>query len=142
MNKSDTVKKDDSAPTTMRAAKRLKAQENLIVALERNGAHIQRACAACGISRSTFYEWMKHDEKFRERAMAVIDEKIDNVEFALYSAAIKGNTTAQIFYLKNKRPTEWKDTNRLDATLEIVDVEKTAENIREVIKKYGLHGGA
>ena len=36
----------------------------------------------------------------------VIDYKVEN---ALLNSALEGNTTAQIFWLKNRRPDKWRD---------------------------------
>ena len=36
----------------------------------------------------------------------VVDYQVEN---ALLSAALEGNTTAQIFWLKNRRPDKWRD---------------------------------
>ena len=40
-----------------------------------------------------------------------MDYKVEN---ALLQSALAGNTTAQIFWLKNRRPDKWRD-NRNDA---------------------------
>ena len=37
------------------------------------------------------------------------------VENALLSSALDGNTTAQIFWLKNRRPDKWRDKQKEEA---------------------------
>ena len=62
-----------------------------------------------GISLSTFYEWKK---KFPEFSDALKDGKElpdYRVQNALYESALAGNVTAQIFWLKNRRPDKWRD---------------------------------
>jgi hypothetical protein len=38
----------------------------------------------------------------------------DRVEESLYRNALAGNTTAQIFWLKNRRPDRWRDVQHVD----------------------------
>lgn len=37
----------------------------------------------------------------------------DAVEASLFECAMAGNTTAQIFWLKNRRPHEWRDVHKV-----------------------------
>ena len=39
----------------------------------------------------------------------------DRVEESLYRNALAGNTTAQIFWLKNRRPDRWRDVQNINA---------------------------
>ena len=39
------------------------------------------------------------------------------VEESLYRNALAGNTTAQIFWLKNRRPDRWRDVQNVDAAI-------------------------
>ena len=62
-----------------------------------------------GIGISTFYEWKNKFAEFAEvlkRTKEVVDREVEN---ALYKAACEGNITAQIFWLKNRRPYYWRD---------------------------------
>ena len=40
------------------------------------------------------------------------------MENALYKEALKGNTTAIIFWLKNRKPSEWRDKVQQEITTE------------------------
>jgi hypothetical protein len=71
-----------------------------LAALEQSGGHIKNACTATKIHRSTIYDWMEKDKKFELALELVRDDKIDNVEAALYKNALEGDTVAQIFFLK------------------------------------------
>ena len=62
-----------------------------------------------GIGRNTFCEWRKKSPCIEDAIKRGEDSAIDKVENALFSAACSGNITAQIFFLKNKRPDAWKD---------------------------------
>ena len=54
-----------------------------------------------------------------DSAMTAISE----VEDALFSNALNGNKTAQIFFLKNRAPERWKDMK----TVEVLDQLRTEE---------------
>lgn len=62
-----------------------------------------------GISRSAFVNWRSKSSDIENAIKRGEDSAIDKVENALFSAACSGNITAQIFFLKNKRPDAWKD---------------------------------
>ena len=59
---------------------------------------------------------MEHDElrEALKRGKAASD---DRVEESLYRNALAGNTTAQIFWLKNRRPDRWRDVQQLQSEL-------------------------
>lgn len=117
-----------------------------ICKLLKRGNTITTTCQAVGISKETFYQWMKKSDfsDAIKKAMAIPDKKVEN---ALYKSAIMGhrykekefkgvavgekvkmilvktvtkiiapNVTAQIFYLKNRQPDEWKDRHDLDVS--------------------------
>ena len=60
------------------------------------------ACEATGISRSTYYKWMKDDPDFKAAASDVAEAQLDFVESKLINRIDSGDTTAIIFYLKTK----------------------------------------
>ena len=66
--------------------------------------NISMACAAVGISRQGYYDWLEKDKKFRE----IIKEKklamCDDMEQILISRAVDKSDTALIFWLKNRHP--------------------------------------
>jgi len=94
-------------------------KKNLLKVLERNGARIGNASKAVGIHRSTFYDFMKRDKRFKQRARDIIEAAADTMESALYRTALDGNVTAQIFYLKNKRPSEWMEVNYVNVQAKV-----------------------
>ena len=73
------------------------------------------AVEAAGISRTCFYEWCKDDAPLAERAAEAEASAVKAVEGALYKSATmpddkgKYQTVAQIFYLCNKAPEDWKN---------------------------------
>ena len=62
-----------------------------------------------GVSRSTLAEWKKRFPDLSDalkKGKAVVDYEVEN---ALLERAKGGDTTAQIFWLKNRRPGKWRD---------------------------------
>lgn len=93
----------------------------------RDGLTDEQIAAHCGCSCSTLYEWKKRYPEFAEalkKGKEVVDYEVEN---ALLAAAMSGNTTAQIFWLKNRRPDRWRDkpdTSRASAQKEGEALEK------------------
>jgi len=125
-----------------------------------DGLNDEQIAGKMGISKSTFYEWQK---KFPEFAEAICEGKEipdRNVENALYKRAcgfeyeevtkevdeINGkmitkrvkkyyppDATSMIFYLKNRKPEEWRDKQQveLSGSLDIADIiEKSRERVK------------
>lgn len=62
-----------------------------------------------GVPMTTFYRWQK-DEPVIKTALRAGKDVVDyRVEGSLLKAALSGNVTAQIFWLKNRRPDKWRD---------------------------------
>ena len=89
-------------------------EENLLL-LEgwaRDGLTDEQIAKNIGITVSTFYEWKKKYSEISEslkKGKEVVDYEVEN---ALSSSALGGNTTAQIFWLKNRRPDKWRDKQK------------------------------
>jgi hypothetical protein len=85
---------------------------------------IVRACATfgatapeianyIGTSVASFDRWTMKHEELREALKRGRETSDDRVEESLYRNALAGNTTAQIFWLKNRRPDRWRDVQQL-----------------------------
>lgn len=89
-------------------------EENLLL-LEgwaRDGLTDEQIAKNIGITVSTFYEWKKKYSEISQslkKGKEVVDYEVEN---ALLSSALEGNTTAQIFWLKNRRPDKWRDKQK------------------------------
>lgn len=117
-------------------------EENLLL-LEgwaRDGLTDEQIAKNIGITVSTFYEWKKKYSEISEslkKGKEVVDYAVEN---ALLSSALEGNTTAQIFWLKNRRPDKWRDKqkeetdktalDKLDSILKEIkeDAERSTDN--------------
>ena len=93
-----------------------------------------------GIAASTLYRWKNEHKELSEalkRGKEVVDYQVEN---ALLNNALNGHTTAQIFWLKNRRPDKWRDKQDLEHSGGI-NVQNQYENMTEeelieLTKKY------
>lgn len=93
-----------------------------------------------GIAASTLYRWKNEHKEISEalkRGKEVVDYQVEN---ALLNNALNGHTTAQIFWLKNRRPDKWRDKQDLEHSGGI-NVQNQYENMTEeelieLTKKY------
>ena len=65
-----------------------------------------------GMSDTTLYERFKENPKLSDTIKAGQTKAVEGITNALYLTALEGNTTAQIFFLKNRG--EWRDKQELD----------------------------
>lgn len=97
-----------------------------------------------GVTAKTLYEWMiKYSEisEALKEGKDVIDRRIEN---ALAKKAEAGDVTAMIFWLKNRKPKEWRDRFQQDIyTPEPLKVENLSnipnedlKTLREILKKH------
>ena len=103
----------------------------------RDGLTDEQMAQRMDITAKTLYEWKKQYGKICEalkKGKEVVDYQVEN---ALLSAAREGNTTAQIFWLKNRRPDKWRD--KPDETRSARENETSAQDslvnaIQEAVK--------
>ena len=75
----------------------------------RDGLTDEQIAHNMGISTTTLYEWKKKYSEIADtlkKTKEVVDREVEN---ALFKKAIEGDTTAMIFWLKNRRPNDWRD---------------------------------
>lgn len=90
-----------------------------------------------GIACKTLWEW-KNKYSNLGNALKVSKDIADRqVENALFKAAKEGNTTAQIFWLKNRKPKEWRDRQEVEhlgkVQIDTKDISKlTDEELRRL----------
>ena len=88
----------------------------LIQGWKRNGLTDEQIAKNIGIGTRTLYDWR---DKSPQITQALKRGKIHAdfmVENALYKKALEGNVTAQIFWLKNRKPEDWKDRRETEVT--------------------------
>lgn len=75
----------------------------------RDGLTDEQIAHNVGINKATLYDWMKKYPDISDslkKGKEVVDVQVEN---ALLDNALNGNITAQIFWLKNRRPDKWRD---------------------------------
>jgi|2_EtaG_2_1085320.scaffolds.fasta_scaffold59705_2 hypothetical protein len=65
---------------------------------------------------ATINNWKHEHPEFLESIKAGKEDADSKVAQSLYSTALSGNTTAQIFWLKNRRSKQWRDKQEIDHT--------------------------
>lgn len=84
----------------------------------RNGLTNEQIASNMDIVVSTLWEWRKKSSKISNALKIGKNEADIQVENALYKAALEGNTTAMIFWLKNRKPENWRDKIQQEITTE------------------------
>lgn len=81
-----------------------------VAELLRNGATSREIIEHLGIGAATFWRWCQAYPELRSAVKAGKEAQDERVVDALrINAVLDGNVTAQIFWLKNRRPLEWRD---------------------------------
>jgi transposase-like protein len=81
----------------------------LIEGWARDGLTDEQIAHNMGIRRETLWSWRKqypNIDNALKKTKEVVDREVEN---ALYKKACEGDTTAMIFWLKNRRPNDWRD---------------------------------
>lgn len=77
-------------------------KKKLLESLEKSLGVVTTACKACGLGRTTFYNYYEDDKEFKKEVDELQNVAIDFAESKLHQQIEKGDTTACIFYLKTK----------------------------------------
>ncbi|MBQ2443277.1 MAG: helix-turn-helix domain-containing protein, partial [Ruminococcus sp.] len=96
----------------------------------RDGLTDEQIAKKIGISRKTLNDWKNNYSDICDtlkKGKEVVDYQVEN---ALLNSALDGNTTAQIFWLKNRRPDKWRDKQKEEADNTALD--KLDDILREI----------
>ena len=74
----------------------------MIEALTKSLGVVTTACKQVDIARKTHYEWYNEDPEYKKAVDDISDVALDFAESKLHSLIDKGDTSANIFYLKTK----------------------------------------
>ena len=125
----------------------------------RDGLTDEQIAKNMGIAPSTLYEWKKKSKEFSEslkKGKEVVDFEVENAllkralgyeyeeetyENGILTKKVKKqvppDTTAQIFWLKNRKPNNWKDRVETDEDKEAVaNASQVIAKIRKVAQEY------
>ena len=84
-----------------------------VEALAAQGLTVDQIASCLGISRSTLYSRMGSEKTVLDAIKDGRAKGIATITNALFQSGKGGNITAQIFYLKNRQPDEWRDRREI-----------------------------
>ena len=96
----------------------------------RDGLKDEQIAHNMGIRRTTLYDWKNKYPDINDalkKGKEIVDYEVEN---ALLKRAKQGDVTAQIFWLKNRKPEKWRDKvqftdetslKKLDSLIEAID---------------------
>ena len=111
----------------------IKNKLTLVEGWARDGLTDEQIADNLDISTSTFYEYKNKYSEFSEslkKGKEIIDYQVEN---ALLKNALEGNITAQIYWLNNRRPKQWRQKRDYAESNhdEITKVEQLLNKIKE-----------
>lgn len=106
------------------------------------GATSKQLADFFGVSIATIYNWRSRYPEFLEALKVAKDAADSLVERSLYEKALAGDTTAQIFWLKNRKRAEWRDRIDHNVTGQLTTMTDDEINARsaELLAKAQLEG--
>ena len=78
------------------------------------GATHEEIAEYIGISIRSLYQWKLENPELAQALKRGQEKSVERVADSLYRLALAGNVTAQIFFLKNRAPQDWRDVQHLD----------------------------
>lgn len=110
-------------------------EQDKLILLEgwaRDGLTYEQIAHNMGIDTSTLWDWRKANTTISnaiKKGREVVDYEVEN---ALLKSALEGNTTAQIFWLKNRRKQQWRD--KIEYSNDNGELNKLDELLKEIKK--------
>jgi hypothetical protein len=108
----------------------------LLEGWSRDGLTDGQIASNMNISRSTLNEWKKKYSDISDtlkKGKEIVDYEVEN---ALLQSALKGNVTAQIFWLKNRKPNEWREKREVE-----INNEQQSSAMNQLIKSLNQARG-
>lgn len=96
----------------------------------RDGLTDKQIAHNIGINVATLYRWKNESNDIcnsLKKGKEVVDIEVEN---ALLKSALSGNVTAQIFWLKNRRPDKWREKQEVKVNTEVEDLSCLADMIK------------
>lgn len=132
----------------------------MLEAWARDGLTDEQIAKNIGISKQTFYDWKKKYTDFSDvlkKGKEVVDIQVENAllkralgyeyeevsekyemgiltERKVTKKQVVPDTTAQIFWLKNRKPSVWRDRAQIDVESEFSKVDELIAAIDKVAK--------
>lgn len=125
----------------------------LVEGWARNGLTDEQIAHNIGINVSTLYEWKKKYSEFSDtlkRGKEIVDRMVENalfkramgytfeeityedgLEVKRVRKEVVPDTTAQIFWLKNRKPAEWRDKQQMEHSGDLVFTVKKPDDMED-----------
>lgn len=130
-NKGNTIKKGVRYTTP-------KKKKRVLELLSMRMGIIKTACVEAGVSTKTYYEWIKKDKKFAEKAQDIQIDQRTYVESVLIRKITEKDTTSVIFYLKCRHPDyKPKSEHEISNSQELEDMRNGYNDLIKKIAKDG-----
>ena len=97
----------------------------------RDGLTDEQIASNSGIGYSTLQTWKGKYQDIQDslkKGKEVVDYAVEN---ALLKNALRGDTTAQIYWLKNRRPDKWRDKPGYEDTRELDKLDAILKGLRD-----------
>lgn len=138
-NKCNTIKKEKSPEKRPRVIARTKKNKKLILdELEKSKGIVIVSCKRAGISPKTYYEWIKQDKEFAQKADEVEWTQRSFVESKLIRKIANDDTACIIFYLKCNHP-KYKVKSEIDVN-DSRELDQIRNDYDGLIKKLKAKG--
>lgn len=99
-HRGETAIKEQRSPLSL-------LQQNQVLEWMLKGAGPGQACLQLGVTVDQFWDTLQDDPAFAAALQKLFDTLSQNVLAALYQSAMKGNASAQQFWLKQRPATHW-----------------------------------
>lgn len=103
----------------------------LVEGWARDGLTNEQIAEKLRINPDTLYQYQKKYPEFSEtlkRGKEIVDYEVEN---ALLKNALEGNTTAQIYWLNNRKPNQWKNKRSEEENNEVESLAKAIQKAYE-----------
>lgn len=122
----------------------------------RDGLTDEQIAANIGIHVRTLYEWKKRNQQIMQsikKGKEVVDYEVENAllkkalgytvkeekvtkdgEVVECKKEVPGDVTAQIFWLKNRKPEKWRDKPETDRTDNAAEILKNSQALAEILR--------
>lgn len=78
----------------------------------REGQLRGQAAQSIGVTSDAIRKYVRQNPDFQDEIDSAEMDACDPIESSLYRSAIEGNLGAQIFWLTNRNPKKWQNTQR------------------------------
>ncbi len=114
----------------------------LVEAMRKTMGNVSQACQMVGVSRKTYYQYLKEDKKFSEQVDEAREYTFDFVEAKIMQQIRENNVTMMIFFAKTKMKhrgyVERQELSIPDLPVFVVE-DKSAKDVKGVMDVIHKH---